>query len=84
MQNQDIREYFSRIGIQKITRLDTALLEAFGKEEGERHIERLDELFGRSEERLRDGRYGVPPPPGGACGVYEPEPEDEPSGGFLL
>ena len=68
MQNQDIREYFSRIGIQKITRLDTALLEAFGKEEA----------------ALRDGRYGVPPPPGGACGVYEPEPEDEPSGGFLL
>ena len=82
MQNQDIREYFSRIGIQKITRLDTALLEAFGKEEGERHIERLDELFGRSEERLLCGTGGTPP--GGACGVYEPEPEDEPSGGLLL
>ncbi|MCI9437377.1 MAG: methyltransferase domain-containing protein [Lachnospiraceae bacterium] len=52
MQNQDIREYFSRIGIRKITRLDTALLETFGQEEGGRHIERLDELFGRSEERL--------------------------------
>ena len=59
MQNQDIREYFSRIGIQKITRLDTALLEAFGKEEGERHIERLDELFGRSEERLLCGTGGT-------------------------
>lgn len=52
MQNQDIREYFSQIGIRKITRLDTALLEAFGQEEGGRHIECLDELFGRSEERL--------------------------------
>ncbi len=59
MQNQDIREYFSRIGIQKITKLDTALLEAFGKEEGERHIERLDELFGRSEERLLCGTGGT-------------------------
>ena len=52
MQRQDIREYFSRIGIQRIAELDTALLEAFGQEEGERHIERLDELFGHSEERL--------------------------------
>lgn len=55
MQKQDIRDYFSRIGIQRITRLDTALLEAFGQEEGGRHIERLDELFGRSEERLVNG-----------------------------
>lgn len=52
MQRQDIREYFSRIGIQRIAELDTALLEAFGQEEGGRHIERLDELFGHSEERL--------------------------------
>ena len=59
MQNQDIREYFSQVGIQKITRLDTALLEAFGQEEGERHIERLDELFGRSEERLFYGTGGT-------------------------
>lgn len=52
MQRQDIREYFSRIGIQRIAELDTALLETFGQEEGGRHIERLDELFGHSEERL--------------------------------
>ncbi|MCI9144477.1 MAG: methyltransferase domain-containing protein [Lachnospiraceae bacterium] len=55
MQNQDIKEYLARTGIVKISRLDTALLEAFGEEEGGRHIERLDELFGRSEERLLYG-----------------------------
>lgn len=55
MRNQDIKEYLSQIGIHKIVRLDAALLETFGQEEGGRHIERLDELFGRSEERLLYG-----------------------------
>ena len=35
--------------------MDTALIEAFGREEGERHIGRLTELFDRSEERLLYG-----------------------------
>lgn len=52
MQNAEIKEYLSRAGIRKITELDTALLETFGQEEGRKHIERLTELFGRSEERL--------------------------------
>lgn len=48
----DIKEYLAQIGIRKITELDTALIEAFGQDEGERHIERLTELFDQSEERL--------------------------------
>lgn len=55
MLDPEIREYLSRIGIRKITELDTALVETFGKKEGERHIERLTELFDRSEERLLYG-----------------------------
>ena len=55
MQNVEIKEYLSRAGIRKVTELDTALLETFGQEEGWKHIERLTELFGRSEERLLYG-----------------------------
>lgn len=55
MQNEEIKEYLSRTGIRKITELDTALLETFGQEEGRKHIERLTELFERSEERLLYG-----------------------------
>ena len=51
----EIKEYLSRIGICRITELDTALTESYGKEEGERHIERLTELFDRSEERMLYG-----------------------------
>lgn len=51
----EIKEYLSRIGICRITELDIALIETYGKEEGERHIERLTELFDQSEERLLYG-----------------------------
>lgn len=52
----EIKEYLSRVGIRRITELDTALLTAFGKKEGERHIKRLTELFDQSEERLVYGK----------------------------
>ena len=55
MPGLEIKEYLSRIGIRRIKELDAALIEAFGREEGERHIERLTELFDRSEERLLYG-----------------------------
>lgn len=55
MLNLDIKEYLSQVGIRKITELDTALIETFGKKDGEEHIERLAELFGHSEERLMYG-----------------------------
>ena len=51
----EIKEYLSKIGICRITELDTALIESYGKEEGERHIERLTELFDQSEERMLYG-----------------------------
>ncbi len=47
-----IKEYLSQVGICKIPEMDTALLSAFGEEEGARHVERMMELFDRSEERL--------------------------------
>ncbi len=55
-----IKEYLSRIGIRKIFELDTALLEAYGPEEGRKHIERLTELYDRSEERLIYGSRDTP------------------------
>ena len=58
MLNLEIKEYLSQVGIHKITGLDTALIETFGQKEGERHIERLTELFGQSEERLLYGTGG--------------------------
>ena len=51
----EIKEYLSRAGIRRITRLDKALLETFGQTEGERHIERLTELFDLSEKRMMFG-----------------------------
>lgn len=50
-----IKEYLSQAGIRRIHELDTALLEVFGQEEGKKHIERLTELYDRSEERLLYG-----------------------------
>ena len=47
-----IKEYLSQVGIRKIPEMDTALLSAFGEEEGARHVERMMELFDRSEERM--------------------------------
>lgn len=55
MPNSEIKEYLSRAGIRKVNELDTALIEAFGQEEGKRHIEKLTKLFDRSEERLLYG-----------------------------
>lgn len=52
MSDLRIKEYLSQIGIRKLHELDTALLEAFGQEAGEKHIVRLTELYDRSEERL--------------------------------
>ena len=60
MLDVDIKEYFSQVGIRKITELDTALIETFGQEEGESHIEHLTELFDQSEERLVYGKGGTP------------------------
>ena len=85
-----IKEYLSRIGIRKIFELDTALLEACGPEEGRKHIERLTELYDRSEERLVYGSRDTPYlyrsrlPSGGACRLPESELADEPSGRFFL
>ncbi|MCD8104376.1 MAG: methyltransferase domain-containing protein [Lachnospiraceae bacterium] len=56
MANLEAREFLSRIGIQRIQELDTALIEAFGLEEGEKHIKNLTELFDQAEMRLI---YGV-------------------------
>lgn len=55
MQSSEIKEYLSKAGIRKVTALDTALIELFGPEEGERHIEQLTALFDLSEERLFRG-----------------------------
>lgn len=60
MSDPRIKEYLSQVGIRRIAGLDTALLEAFGQEEGEKHIERLTELYDRSEERLVYGSKDTP------------------------
>lgn len=52
MNDSNIKEYLSQIGIRKISELDTALLETYGEIEGRRHIEKLTELFDQSEGRL--------------------------------
>lgn len=52
MPDLDIKEYLSQVGIYRITELDTALIETFGQQEGEKHIETLTELFDLSEKRL--------------------------------
>lgn len=52
MSDSRIKEYLAQVGIRKVHELDTALLEAFGQEEGEKHIKKLTELYDRSEERL--------------------------------
>ncbi len=51
----EIKEYLTRAGIRRITRLDETLLETFGQTEGERHIEKLTELFDLSEKRMMFG-----------------------------
>ena len=60
MLDVDIKEYLSRVGIRKITELDTALTDTFGQNEGERHIERLTKLFDQTEERLVYGNGDTP------------------------
>lgn len=60
MLDAETKEYLARVGIRKITELDTALIETFGQNEGERHIERLTELFDLSEERLVHGTGNTP------------------------
>lgn len=55
-----IKEYLSQAGIRRIHELDTALLETFGQEEGKKHIERLTELYDRSEKRLVYGSKDTP------------------------
>lgn len=59
MQDLDIKEYLSQAGIRRIPELDTALIEAFGQDEGERHIERLTRLYDQSEARLVYGAEGT-------------------------
>lgn len=60
MQEFDIKEYLTRAGICRITELDTALIEAFGQNQGSRHIERMTQLFDQSEERLVYGKGDTP------------------------
>lgn len=60
MSDSRIKEYLSQVGIRRVHELDTALLEAFGQEEGEKHIGRLTELYDRSEERLVYGSKDTP------------------------
>lgn len=60
MSDSRIKEYLSQAGIRRVHELDTALLEAFGQEEGEKHIGRLTELYDRSEERLVYGSKDTP------------------------
>ena len=55
-----IKEYLSRVGIRKISELDTALIETYGQEEGENHIDQLTKLFDLSEERLMYGSKDMP------------------------
>lgn len=52
MSDSRIKEYLAQVGIRRVHELDTALLETFGQEEGEKHIKKLTELYDRSEERL--------------------------------
>ena len=49
MLDLEIKEYLSKVGIRRLHALDTALIEAFGQDEGERHIERLTHLYDQSE-----------------------------------
>lgn len=60
MADPRIKEYLSQAGIRRIHELDTALFETFGQEEGKKHIERLTELYDRSEERLVYGSKDTP------------------------
>lgn len=60
MNDPAIKDYLSQIGIRRISELDTALIEHFGQADGERHIERLTELFDQSEERLVSGTGNTP------------------------
>lgn len=55
-----IKEYLSRVGIRKISELDTALIETYGQEEGENHIDQMTKLFDLSEERLMYGSKDMP------------------------
>lgn len=55
MLDLDIKEYLSQAGIRRIHELDTALIEAFGQDEGERHIEQMTQLYDQSEARLLYG-----------------------------
>ena len=38
MLDLDIKEYLTRAGIRRIHELDTALIEAYGQDEGEKNI----------------------------------------------
>ncbi len=59
MLDLEIKEYLSKVGIRRLHALDTALIEAFGQDEGERHIERLTHLYDQSEKRLVYGEDGI-------------------------
>ena len=55
-----IKEYLSLVGIHRIIELDKALIETFGQGEGDRHVEKLEELFEQSEKRLVHGTGDTP------------------------
>lgn len=60
MLDLEIKEYLSKVGIRRVTELDTALLETYGQDEGDAHIRRLTQLFDQSEERLLYGTNDTP------------------------
>ena len=60
MLDLDIKEYLSQAGIRRIHELDTALIETFGQDEGEKHIERMTKLYDQSENRLIYGAEDTP------------------------
>ncbi len=60
MQNPEVKEYLSRVGIRKIPELDTALRETFGEEEGSRHIKTLSGMYDRAEAQLYFGNEKKP------------------------
>ncbi len=45
MAASEIKEYLDRVGIRKINELDTALIESYGPEMGQEHIDALTGLF---------------------------------------
>ncbi len=52
MAASEIKEYLDRVGIRKINELDTALIETYGSEKGQEHIDTLTGLFDRVDMQI--------------------------------